>query len=55
MMLWIFFFFLGGGDHYKIGLYLGYISMHFRIFSQCQGTGLGLVKFQIFFWGAKNS
>ena len=30
----IFFFFLGGGDggHHNIGLYLGAISMHFRVF-----------------------
>ena len=27
-ILWIFF-----GDHHKIGLYLGVISMHFRVFS----------------------
>ena len=26
--LWIFF-----GEHHKIGLYLGVISMHFRVFS----------------------
>ena len=58
-ILWIFF----GGNH-KIGLYLGVISMHFRVFSQGQGTELGvffgLLKFQIFlgvleipdiFWG----
>ena len=49
--------------HHKIGLYLGVISIHFRVFS-CQGTEwgyfLGLLKFQIFlvvfeipdiFWG----
>ena len=30
-ILWIFFF-LGGG-HHKIGLYLGIISLHFRVFS----------------------
>ena len=29
---WIFFFF-GGGGHHKIILYLGVISMHFRVFS----------------------
>ena len=38
--------------HHKIGLYLGIISMHFRVFSQGQGTEcgifLGLLKFQIF-------
>ena len=39
-ILWIFFFFFfwgggggGGGGHYKIGLYLEVISMHFRVFS----------------------
>ena len=26
-------FFLGGGGHHKIGLFLGVISMHFRVFS----------------------
>ena len=26
------FFFLGGGDHHKIGLYLGVISMYFKVF-----------------------
>ena len=25
--------FFGGGGHHKIGLYLGVISMHFRVFS----------------------
>ena len=30
-ILWIFFFW--GGGHHKIGLYLGVISMHFRVFS----------------------
>ena len=27
-----FFFFCGGGGHHNIGLYLGAISMHFRVF-----------------------
>ena len=49
-ILWIFL----GGNH-KIGLYLGVISMHFRV-SFSQGTEWGifweLLKFQIFFWGA---
>ena len=49
-ILWIFF----GGRH-KIGLYLGVISMHFRVFSSGQVTErrifLGLLKFQIFFGG----
>ena len=27
-----FFFFWGGGGHHNIGLYLGAISMHFRVF-----------------------
>ena len=26
------FFFLGGGGHHNIGLYLGAISMHLRVF-----------------------
>ena len=47
-ILWIFF----GGQH-KIGLYLRVISMHFRVFSQGQGTEwgifFGLIRFQIFF------
>ena len=61
-ILWIF---LGGYD--KIGLYLEVISMHFRVFSDVQGTEwrifLGLLKINfnylfrvleshdIFFWG----
>ena len=53
-ILWIFF-----GGHHKIGLYLGVISMHFKVFSYSQGTELGiffgLLKFQIFFGGAWNS
>ena len=32
-ILWIFF-----GSHHKIGLYLGVISMHFRVISEGQGT-----------------
>ena len=44
--------FLGG--HHKIGLYLEVISMHFRVFSEGQGTEwrifFGLLKFQIFIW-----
>ena len=33
------YFFLeeGGGGHHEIGLYLGVISMHFRVFSLRQG------------------
>ena len=31
--------------HHKIGLYLGVISIHFRVFSKGQGTECG-----IFFW-----
>ena len=41
-ILWIF---LGG--HHKIGLYLGVISMHFRVFSSGHCTEWGY-----FFWGA---
>ena len=37
-----------GGSH-KIGLYLGVNSMHFRVFSQCQGTEWGF--FFFFFFG----
>ena len=51
--------------HYKIGLYLGVISMHFRVDSQGNSTEwgvffgvakisnifLGCLKFLIFFWG----
>ena len=44
-------FFLGGGDHI-IGLYLGVVSMHFRVLFYGQGTGLGIflgwLKFRIF-------
>ena len=50
-ILWIFF-----GGHHKIGLYLEVISMHFWVFSEGQGTEwmifFGLLKFQIFIWGA---
>ena len=50
--MWI--FFLGGG-HHKIGLYLGVISMHFRVFSEGQGTKwgifLGVDKISNTFWG----
>ena len=35
--------------HYKIGLYLGIISMHFRVKVQKGVYFLGLVKFQIIF------
>ena len=41
------------GGHHTIGLYLGVISMPFRVFSYGQSTEwrifLGLLKFQIFF------
>ena len=47
-ILWIFFW-----GHYKIGLYLGVISMHFRVvFKVIVQNGdifLGLLKFLIFF------
>ena len=50
-ILWILF-----GGHHKIGLYLEIISMHFRVFSEGQGSEwrifFGLLKFQIFIWGA---
>ena len=44
-ILWIFF-----GGHHKIGLYFEDISMHFRVFSEGQGT-----EWRIFFWVAKIS
>ena len=46
-ILWIF---LGG--HHKIGLYLGVISMHFRVFSQGQGTewGMFFTSYKIWYW-----
>ena len=54
-ILWIFFFSLGGGGgggHQKIGLYLGDISMQFRVFFKVNvqngGYFWGLLKFQIF-------
>ena len=46
-ILWIFFW-----GHHKIGLYLGVISMHFRVFLKVKvqngGYCFGLLKFQIF-------
>ena len=49
-ILWIIF-----GGHHKIGLYLGAISIHLRVFSLGQGTGwgiyFGVAKISnIFFW-----
>ena len=42
--------------HHKIGLYLGVISMHFRVFLKVNVQNgeyfFGLPKFQIFFGGA---
>ena len=41
--------------HYKIGLYLEVISMHFRVFLKIKvqyGGFFVLLKFQIFIWGA---
>ena len=50
----IFFFFLGGGGHYKIGLYLVsvlWILIYFlKVKVQNGRCFLGLVKFQMF-WG----
>ena len=37
MKIYGYFFLEGGGVHHEIGLYLGVISMHFRVFSLCQG------------------
>ena len=46
-ILWICFW-----GHQQIGLYLGVISMHFRVFLKVKGTELriffGFLKFQIF-------
>ena len=36
--------------HHKIGLYLGVISIHFRVISYSQGTECG-----VYFWVAKIS
>ena len=48
-ILWIFWV-----VNHKMGLYLGVISMHFRVFSLGQGTEwgiiVGVVIYQIFFW-----
>ena len=43
----------GGGvmGHHKFGLYLGVISMHYKVKVQNGGYLLGLLKFQIFFGG----
>ena len=58
-ILWIFFFFFFfflGGVITKFGYILGKISMHFRVFSEGQGTEwrmfLGCLKVQIFIRGA---
>ena len=37
---------------YKIGPFLGVISMHFRSRHRMGDNFLGCKKFQIFFWGA---
>ena len=37
MKIYGYFFLKGGGVNHEIGLYLGVISMHFRVFSLCQG------------------
>ena len=61
-ILWIFLFGGGreGGGHHKIGLYLGVISMHFRVLVQNGDIVLGwlisnifggCLKFLIFFGG----
>ena len=46
------------GSHYKIGLYLGVISMHFSFFSLGQGTEWGIflavAKISNIFLGARN-
>ena len=48
MKIYGYFLFGGGVGHHEIGLYLGVISMHFRVFSLRQGFCGGLLKFQIF-------
>ena len=53
MKIYGYFFFGGGGVHHEIGLYLGLISMHFRVFSLRQGFFGGLLKFQIFLMSLK--
>ena len=49
--MWKFF-----GGHHKTGLNLEIIPMHFRLSSEGQGPEwriiFGLLKFQIFIWGA---
>ena len=37
MKIYGYLFWKGGGVHHEIGLYLGLISMHFRVFSLRQG------------------
>ena len=37
MKIYGYFFSGGGGGHHEIGLYLGVISMHLRVFSLRQG------------------
>ena len=43
MKIYGYFFLEGGGVHHEIGLYLGLISMHFRVFSLRQRF-LGVAK-----------
>ena len=38
----------GGGGHHVVGLYLGVISMRFRVFFFTSRIFWGLLKFQIF-------
>ena len=49
--LWIFFR-GGGGGHQRIGLYLGVICLHFRVFSHGQCTEWGI--FLVFFFKISN-
>ena len=58
IFFFFFFFFLGGrggGVITKLGYILGEISMHFRVFSEGQGTEwrifLGCLKFKYLFGG----
>ena len=54
--IFFFFFFWGGGGSSQNWASFRVISMHFRVFFKVKGTELGyffgLLKFQIFFWGA---
>ena len=52
ILLLFFVFFWGGGGrgHHKIGLYLGVISMHFRVKVQNMAIFLGVARISNIFW-----